>query len=100
MNQLTIFPPATHSQDPVSSFKAESRETRSGRRETLYNRVLSALKSNPNVTGAELAQIMNIDKYSVRRRLSDCKNKNTAIQGESRVCKVDGELAVTWIKND
>lgn len=96
MNQLTIFPPASHSVDPRSSFQAEKRITKSGRRETLYNQVLSALKANPGVTGAELAQIMGIDKYSVRRRLSDCKNKNTAIQGESRVCKVDGELAVTW----
>lgn len=96
MNQLDFYPPASHKNDPVSSFIAEEKVTKSGKRKANINKVYNGLKEYPSCTGAELAHYLNMDKYEVRRRLNDLHKLGKANQGEHRQCRIAKSQAVTW----
>lgn len=100
MNQIDIFPPAVHLNDPLSSYQAEARVTKSGKRKSNYIRILAILAVRYNITAAELADEHAFDPVEVRRRLSDARAKGDAEQTGQRKCRVAGTLAVTWRKVD
>lgn len=96
MSQIDIWPVASHSNDPLSSYKAEGRVTKSGKRASGCEQVLACLKKQDNITGAELAQRWGFEVYEARRRLSDLKAQGKAIQSGKRICRIAGTEAVTW----
>lgn len=96
MMQNDLFPVATRNNCPESSFVAEHKITKSGKRKSDYDLVISGLRKYPNSTGAELAYRLNVEVYTVRRRLSDAKSKGDAKITKQRVCQVAGTLASEW----
>ena len=102
------FPPSVHRDDPLSSFKAEAKVTKSGKRKANYGLVLHHLKNNPDRTGAQihaavmLASVLSggtskdLDVHEVRRRLSDAKARGEAIQTGDTICPIAGVHSVKW----
>ena len=94
------FPGAVHANDPASSYQAEARVTKSGKRRTDMEAVFAVLQKFRGRTAAELHASnllgMRMDCISVRRRLWDLERRGMARKGEQRKCKIAGTLAVTW----
>lgn len=66
--------PVEHSRDPLSSFEAADRHTRSGKRATNAKQVLAYVLANPGCTSGEIARgLANLTLSEVRRRLTDLK---------------------------
>ena len=75
MTQRPIFPPASHRNDPATSHEAEAAVTKSGQRATHALLVLRELKANPaGLTAPEIAAMLRLEIYQVRRRLTDLKD--------------------------
>lgn len=92
---MNIQTPHSHTSDPVSSHLAGEKATASQQRKKHLDIVVSLVKENQGLTGAELAELCDLDKYEVRRRLSDA-NGVLVKQGKSRTCGVAKTMAVTW----
>lgn len=91
-----IFPPATHRADPLTSYKAEERITKSGKRQTQAERVLDALKRYPNRTPGELSRDSGLDYYVIHRRLADLKANNLAHVTGRRECETGRGECQVW----
>lgn len=91
-------PAAVHANDPASSYRAEERVTKSGKRATDRQIVEQAVRDWPNSTAAELHLHLFgcMDLITVRRRLDDLRKMGLAKQGEQRKCRIAGTLALTW----
>ena len=73
MFQSNLFPPASHSNDPLTSRKAEARMNR-GPRVSHAETVLAAVRAHPGITAPELMVVTRLGEYQIRRRLSDLKD--------------------------
>jgi len=91
MNQLTLTltaAPIAHRSDPWTSHAAALDVTASGKRSTDAERVLSGVSQYPGRTSTELADLLGMPLYAVRRRLSDlggeyiCKGEAVARGGQ------------------
>ena len=82
--------------DPDTSHEAARRLVESGRLSEQKRAVLSALRREPGVTSAELAQRMGVDRYTTGRRLPDLEKAGLVKKGEKRICRARGTRAVTW----
>lgn len=100
MNQLAMtFPPSVRKSDPLSSYEAEQRITKSGARQTQCEIVLDGLRRYPRHTSAELARRLGLDRYMVARRLADLADEKIGKARKiepGRTCGVSGKRAVTW----
>lgn len=107
MVQADLFPPASHATDPASSFEAEARVTKSGKRKKDQDIVYDCLLLWPESTAAELHQKYTefqtrkgleatVDVVTFRRRLSDMKGKRVERRNELRICRVAGTRAAVW----
>ncbi len=87
--------PASHKLDPESSYQAESRINKSGKRRQQQVETYRAVKKYPNMTSAELAQCSGLDRAMLARRLPELTPH--VIKGDSRICDINDSLAVTWV---
>jgi len=90
-------PPATRKTDPPTSRMAEKQITESGQRDTQCRQVFAALQRHEGRTSRELADIGDLDRYMVARRLPDLdQRQGLVIQAESRYCALTKSQCVTW----
>ncbi len=97
-----VVNPAARAKDPASSHEAAKRMKDSGRAQAHAIRVLGFLRSKypEKFTSAEIAaEIPELDRYEVARRLSELKKAKQVSSSEDykRECRVGGRKAVTWI---
>ncbi len=89
--------PVAANADPASSHITGREITASGLRGRQKREVLKALHDCGNPpTSAEIADMYDLDRHMVARRLPDLKHDGLVEQGEMRTCKVTGRKAVTW----
>lgn len=79
--------------DPVTSREAAKEAICSGRAATQRGVILEAVRSHPGCTSAELAQLT---RHAVARRLPELAQQGLVRRGESRICRANGTKAVTW----
>jgi len=96
-NLTTLLdPPLAHSMDPLSSFLAGEKHHRSGRWDSQKAAVLKALRQNDGSTSAELARVMDVNRYVCARRLPDLERAGLVQKRPPRQCKVTRSLCVVW----
>jgi len=92
---MNIQTPASHKNDPDSSYEAEDRMNKSGKRKRQQQITLDAVKKHPGKTSAELALVSGLDRAMLARRLPEL-NPQDAKKGILVKCSVNGTNAVTW----
>jgi len=90
--------PASHSQDPISSFEAEEEITKSGIRGSQMREILELVKKHPRSTSRELSTLCRLDRYQIARRLSDLEFAGKVEKGRTRLCTIGQRKAVEWIE--
>ena len=88
--------PHSHRGDPLSSYRSGDRLLKSGRIRGQMKAVLEALRCHQGSTSAELAQLADMDRYTVARRLPALAAKGLVERGPERLCKVCKSVCVTW----
>ena len=91
-----VLPPASATNDPITSYIAERRITRSGKRRNQCEIVLDALRRYPNRTAGELARDTGLDYYMLSRRLSDLGYNHLAAAKAKRQCEAGHGLCQVW----
>ena len=96
--QADLFPPASHNHDPISSHEAEQRITQSGERKKQMDIVYKTLTEHQGSTGAELTKYCDLDKYQIRRRLSDLREMGKVFRSVNKnvMCTVTKTRAAAW----
>lgn len=88
---MDIQTPASHRNDPDTSFQAEEHINKSGKRKAQQKIVEDALKEHSGLTSAELASVTGLDRTMLARRLSE-----VGIKGVTVKCRINKTNAVTW----
>ena len=91
---MKIQTPASHKNDPVTSYIAEESMNK-GKRFTNQKTLTATVKRRPGYTAAELGQITLLGQHECSRRLS-VLNGITVKHGERRKCKIKGTSMMTW----
>ena len=91
-----LFAPIVHTNDPTTSHEAAVNATRHFRRGHA-RLVLQAVADHPGWTACELAEVLGMGEYQVRRRLTDLKHDSHISQEPARACRVKGSRMVTWV---
>lgn len=91
-----IRTPASHRDDPITSYEAEQLITGSGKRATQQQAVFLAVCKFPGRTSAELSQLIDKDRAMVARRLPELVTGGFIEKGEIVKCKACGSNCVTW----
>lgn len=87
--------PASRRSDPESSHQAAERLAEF--RVKQYELVAGLLAAFPGEhTSLELAELSGHDRYMIARRLTDARTAGLVENGEARICKQAGTLALTW----
>jgi hypothetical protein len=86
----------SHFNDPSTSKEAIKDLNNNGTRAKHMQKVLKGVKAFPLSTACELAKVLNMGEYQVRRRLSDLKNQDLVVHGPKRHCGVKLTKMVTW----
>ena len=92
---MNIQTPASHKNDPDSSYEAEDRMNKSGKRETEQKIALEAVKNHPGCTSAELARETGLDRAMLARRLPELRPQYV-YNGKTDCCRVNKTSAITW----
>jgi len=83
--------------DPPSSHLAAEEVEQTGKAETQKAQVLKALQSVAgSLTSLEIAQLFNLSRYDVARRLPELERDGKVLRGKARTCSVGNRQAVTW----
>jgi hypothetical protein len=93
--QALSFTPASRRNDPITSYEAEAEITESGLRGEQQRKVRSLVHRYPGRTSRELAELAELDRYMVARRLPEIEPVHVR-KGEQRKCKVGRRNASTW----
>ena len=88
--------PIARPEDPSSSHEAAQEITESGTRSAQCRAALELVRANPSSTSLELANLGDLDRYQLARRLADLRNAGQVENGEQRRCLVSGRNALTW----
>ncbi len=88
--------PLSRRQDPVGSFEAADGLKRHGFSGRQRLAVYHALRAHQGSTSAELARIMDVDRYQPSRRLPELEKAGWVCRGRRRRCSVSGIDSVTW----
>jgi len=81
----------------VENYLAELQ--RSGKWTGQKRRVFDALRRNPGLTSAEIANLMGGDRYIPSRRLPDLERAGLVKRGRARTCAVTKSQCITWWPN-
>lgn len=82
--------------DPETSHIAATVIEKTGRAETQREICLEAVRSNPDLTAAEIAVICGLDRYTLSRRLPELRENGLVWNGKPRYCRVRNTLMQTW----
>lgn len=82
--------------DPITSHEAADELVSSGQHTSQKSIVYKALRLYPNLTSAELANAVRLDRYLVARRLPDLKRDGHVEVIRHRKCMMTGKLAQVW----
>ena len=82
--------------DPPSSHEAAREITESGRRAKQKEFVHFLVDTHPGSTAAELAQLGDIDRYLVSRRLPELEGDGRILKKGKRTCRARGRTATIW----
>lgn len=96
MPQRRVETPIARRADPASSHLAAAEVTDSGTRAHQQAQTIAAVRAYPGRTSQELAELTQIDRYTLARRLPECVTAGAVRKGEQRACNVTGRLALTW----
>lgn len=91
-----IHTPASHRNDPASSYEAEAFVNDSGVREKQQHMVYELVKKFPNSTADELADHSVLDRYQIGRRLKEVETAGLIERGAPRKSIKTGRSGVTW----
>jgi len=97
---MIVQAPATKRNDPESSYQAEQRMNKSGKRASQQRLVSELVDQFPGYTSAELARKawqtgVDLDRPTLARRLPE-----VCIKGVSVKCRINKTMAVTWYSKD
>lgn len=100
MHQL----PLARTHDPLSSYEAAERVTKSGVRAQNKREVLKAVIAHPGCTSRELTAHCPLGRYEIAQRLPDLRDKDHAVYNPKdkggieikRQCTVGRGSAITW----
>ncbi len=102
MHQLPLTP-ASHTHDPLSSYEAAERVTKSGVRAENKREVLKAVIAHEGCTSRELTAHCPLDRTEIGRRLPDLRDNDYAVYNPKkdgiktkRACTVGRGTAMTW----
>lgn len=90
-----IQTPASHRDDPDTSYMAEKKITKSGKRTAQQEQVLKCVQTFPGRTSAELAELSGLDRAMIARRLPELCPQ-FVIKGEKTTCTACRSECVTW----
>ena len=91
--------PSTRKSDPLSSYIAEDKITKSGKRGNQCRLVYDFVRCFEGSTSRELEWMMDLPEVA-HRRLPDLEKANLVKRGISRVCKVCRQTCLTWWSTD
>lgn len=91
-----VHTPASRASDPESSYAAEDRVTRSGKRYEQQLQIAAAVARTPGMTGAQIAAVTGIDYYDVMRRISEVCTAKQAMEGPIVLCEIRRTMCRTW----
>lgn len=97
---MNIQTPASHRNDPDTSYQAEERMNKSGKRQTQQDAVTKLVEQFAGMTSAELAKKaielgVDLDRPTLARRLPEVCIKGVAVK-----CHINKTMAVTWYPKD
>jgi len=90
-------PPISRSTDPPTSSEAAEHITTTGKRQANKRLALELLRANPNSTASELDAKAGSGEGKIRKRLGDLREDGLAKTVGTRVCRVTGRNAQTWV---
>lgn len=88
--------PHARNADPAGSFEAAERLHKSGLSGKQRLAVYHALRQHQGATSKELAEIMDVDRYTPARRLKELEDAGWVCRGQRRKCRVSGVESLTW----
>lgn len=91
-----ISTPASHRNDADTSYIAEERITRSGKRHTHQQLIAQCIARLPGLTCAEIAGHTGLEYIEVNRRISEVCTAGRAHRGPKRSCPIRGSDCSTW----
>lgn len=89
-------PSAARTTDPATSHAAAAEVTANGVRDAQAAVVLDAVRKWPDLTSAELATKINLNRYQVARRLPELRAEGLVANGPARECTLMHRLSLTW----
>lgn len=96
------FPPASRTDNPITSHLAEEAHTESGARGNHCLKLWRLIKINPGLTSSELAATLNwpFDLQECRRRLSDLRHQEKVKTGRPRLGLTKHKEMTWWLPED
>lgn len=88
--------PLSRHTDPLPSYVAANKVKRTGIGGRQRLAVYHALRANQGSTSAELARIMDVDRYQPSRRLPELAAAGWVVRGQRRRCSVTNVECTTW----
>lgn len=88
--------PLSRHTDPLPSYVAADKVKRTGIGGRQRLAVYHALRANQGSTSAELARIMDVDRYQPSRRLPELEKAGWVCRGRRRRCTVTNVECTTW----
>lgn len=82
--------------DPISSYVAAEKHHRSGRMDNQRQMILKGLRQYGPITCAELAEILNCDRYAPHRRMCELERDGLAVRAGFRKCRVTKQKCIVW----
>ena len=82
--------------DPDTSHDAAEYVVRSGLAGAQQAKTIAAVRAYPGHTALEIAERLNIDRYMLGRRLSECEKAGSVVRGPATTCTVSNRRAHTW----
>lgn len=82
--------------DPATSHEAAAKLEGSGKAFTQRNICLKAVRAQPGLTAAEIADEIGMERHIPSRRLPELRAMGLVYNGEVCLCAVTGNASMTW----
>ncbi|MFW5829721.1 MAG: MarR family transcriptional regulator [Planctomycetota bacterium] len=82
--------------DPSTSQEAAAATEASGRAGTHRALCLSAVRAQPGLTAAEIANAVGLERHEPSRRLPELRERGLVRNGPERQCRIQGTRSITW----
>jgi CRP-like cAMP-binding protein len=90
------FSAASRKTNPATSRTAARRHEAKGKAASNRHACLEALCAASGSTAAEIAQLAGLERHEASRRLPELRRAGLVKNGPARVCRVTGNLSLTW----